>query len=504
MTLLTLKKIFPTIEFVNHLNTTHFNIYNEKNSEPIDSVKANSLRSFIFFILGFAIFTVISLVIYKQITSNTVLITSGDNEHLDFSSYWNSAIPSRMKVVAKEAVLNSNSKAELVIIESVIKGIDSSAINKVFLEIAFNTEWEHELSKDDRKLALAIGLKNLLEGEKLDLINLEEAHAGVVLATIVNLPVTGDVGDTGRISTRRMSQLPDRYSMAYAELEAAGIKTFASPVARAMSRILSGNTSVTTLLVYLEDEKNDLHNLAKIRALARIKDKNLGSQLSEVWPQLSGMMNDYARWFDQDKLGIWQNVDSKDRLSMIADLDEEFKADFSQLADLLSFPLANVAYSAQLKLADLPSLAKFKNMFAKLVGAKELSREQIIGLVLALADKDVERRDSLVAAWFSSNPRADFIVKLLAATHDLHEDGFSLEAARYLKDKDWKIQNSELDKLIIHQEFLVRALVYSKLDANDPNQLNLLKNAIKIETDPKLKEQLNLKINEHETEKKIE
>ena len=36
MTLLTLKKIFPTIEFVNHLDTTHFNIYNEKNNEAFN------------------------------------------------------------------------------------------------------------------------------------------------------------------------------------------------------------------------------------------------------------------------------------------------------------------------------------------------------------------------------------------------------------------------------------------------------------------------------------
>ena len=36
ITLLTLKKIFPTIEFVNHLDTSQFYIYNEKNNEAFN------------------------------------------------------------------------------------------------------------------------------------------------------------------------------------------------------------------------------------------------------------------------------------------------------------------------------------------------------------------------------------------------------------------------------------------------------------------------------------
>jgi hypothetical protein len=79
-------------------------------------------------------------------------------------------------------------------------------------------------------------------------------------------------------------------------------------------------------------------------------------------------------------------------------------------------------------------------------------------------------------------------------------DAFNFEAARYLKERDWKATPGQYKDLLHHSEDLLRSLAASRLDPAKPEERSLLKEAIKLETNQAVKSQLIRKLMESNLE----
>jgi len=420
-----------------------------------------------------------------------------------YELYWNSNQPSLMEHVAVAAA-TSNRKAQLVISGSILSGTEHPNVHEKIISVALNEKWEKDLSTRDREMVFRLSLSRLLPDDLKDVQSLSEAHSGVLLAIVGSSSIESDWPELARIGLEKFSRLPDPFGLSFAELMNQGTTNLGAVESRALIQILTGNLSVRAIEAFIESNADEELATRRLRLLVSLfrQMPSLQEFFEESSDQFSGLLSERLSWFSAAGLGGWDtaNVSLVDKLFLSAGVPPGLDLKFEQLADLLSFPEKTIREHA---LAELLREFLPQHVLGLLeVMAKSdsgLSRYQTVTLAFALG-LEPEQAYPFFADWFTSDPPPATVVDLLASQGTAYQratkgqDGFSLEAARYLKVKDWDADVEVLKKLAEHSEPLVRALAYSKLDANRVEDANILRRRLELETSEILKEDLARKL----------
>jgi hypothetical protein len=209
----------------------------------------------------------------------------------------------------------------------------------------------------------------------------------------------------------------------------------------------------------------------------------------------SGTLSEVLRWFDGTTLSHWKDVPSAQKLRLAAGVLPPEPLKLEQYADLLQFPVLSVRpeAAAALKQSFFPEGGH--STISLLASPKNrLTRYQNIFLLTALG-LDKETRYSFIAKWFEMKPDPQTVLNLVIERRGITQiDPLNIEGARYVSDKNVEISRSQLQKLLMHQEPLARALAYAKLDLTKAVDVQILRKMLKEESSPELKEQIRLKL----------
>lgn len=421
---------------------------------------------------------------------------------IDYAAYWQSNLPSKMQQVVARAVIEGDTNAEITIIQDVIAGNKRPNVRSELLKIAFSPLWEQNLSPSDRKLALLLGLPNLIPKGDISVPALAEAHPGVILAALANLPLEEDVGAVARIPLKVMAPLPSPFRESFAVLEALGIQSFSALPARALVRLTLGITIPESMVAFLNGADSVVATVGYVRILYGLVAQE--PFIAEVLPTVaSETQNEHLQgvfsWFELDPLELWKQTTPTAKMAIFSGMFSEVGLGLAQFSDLLRFPLPHVRQQAIQSLQNMPWARGQQKTIAQLGMFQEeggLTRTGVISLILALSKPEAEQ-DSLIGLWFSTDPSPQEIFELLLTRDPKKEDdSFSLEAARYLKDKDFSWTLEQKKKLSAHREMLVRALVYTRLDPENAKEMAILENMREVEPNSFLRKQLDLKLDE--------
>ncbi len=422
-----------------------------------------------------------------------------DLPEIPLQAYWESGVPSRMAEVAERAVRHRQKDAEFIIVQDALNKQQRPGINSKLLQVAFNPLWEQSLSDSDRRLALSLALGKIADFSKLKLSPIEESHPGVILAALVSIPIDLDPGKLGDVPLSAMFAMPEPFGSAFALLDSTGEKNFHSETARALTRLLIGQTQPEIISQFIKNAGIPATLIARTRILVILHDQNPGifeqaATAFQADPALAGL---WWTWFDTDPLALWKGADKlESRFASISIEKENKTMNFERAVDLLTFPALEVSSSAYNYLAaGWPNGSKelLKQIYDQ---ASKLTREQLLALLSSLNAPE-KNRHALLAFWFTLRPDPDVVVKIMAANIVGDSDGkFGFESVRYLKDKNVAVPLDVIKKLAEHKEILVRAWAYSKLSSRNIKERILLQEMQSKEPSEKLREQIKLKLDE--------
>jgi hypothetical protein len=170
---------------------------------------------------------------------------------------------------------------------------------------------------------------------------------------------------------------------------------------------------------------------------------------------------------------------------------------YTQWSDLLSSPLLGVRQKAASFLKrQLDDLGYDESGLLEVLraGKSSLNREQVIAL-LSLLRVDAKSRLPFISAWLQMKPPADFVVlALVARSHVSDKDALNVEAARYVREKNWKVSLDVLTLLARHPEPLARMVAYAKLSPTDSRMRKLLQKRVQVEDNGSCKKFLETKL----------
>jgi hypothetical protein len=175
----------------------------------------------------------ILVILHKQGVFSGRVDEEEDVRTIPYADYWQSNLTSKMKEVAAAAVSGKSEAAEMLIVKEALGGQNRPRVRSAFLRIAFNPQWEGELSPLDRQLALKLGLYELLGGQSGELPPLASAHPGVLFAIIGSLKMEDGERSLAGIPLHSLTALPAPYGPGFAELERLGIKDLGGRPVRA-------------------------------------------------------------------------------------------------------------------------------------------------------------------------------------------------------------------------------------------------------------------------------
>ena len=421
---------------------------------------------------------------------------------IDYKALWDSGQKNLMSTVAKKAVKKPKSSAAEAIISSIDSLTDEKDIQVDLLKTAFHPAWKNELTKADRQAALTLGLAPLLSGASLNLPQFKDLHPGVLLAIAGALPLNQKNDQLDAIPLSQLTELPDEYGISFQLLEDTGVKVLRYPVAKALCHLVVGDSNPKVIQTFFGSTSNQNDMAQKVVSLVPILDinPNLAENLATYLESSGENALSTFTWFSSkdSTLADWKNVNPAEKLRLSVGADIQTVLGYEQLIDLLSYPLLSVRRKAERQLAVTVPEELFP--IVGVLGSEEnkLTREQSISLMAALRLK-VESQHPFIEAWFNTNPDVNTVVKLLIGRRGIEGfDPFSLEASRYIKDKEWELPLTQLEKLLVHSEALVRALVYRKLDPTKPEELELLKGMSTVEPDKNIRELIRRKVEDFE------
>lgn len=457
------------------------------------------------FILITLLVVVVSKLVFSSNNTNPEFETSAD---IDFSTYWLSSQTSLMRQVAHAALKEeSSTEAQLAIVAAALNGKEISRVRSNIIRIAFNPIWEAELSQTDRKLAIALALANLYPEGLKRLPSMKDAHPSVVLAIASELELNSS-NEMLKLPISKMFSLEAPYGDAYSALSKFGIKQVNQVESIILAHILTGTATEAQINQFVDSA--DFKRLGLLIGLApTIKgfDHVLYQALSNN-PIFAAQMN----WFSTEKIAEWDKLPKLQRLLLVCGVfsDKENKLSTEQYADLLSFPKQQIRTQALTFLSNIKNSnldESTLNFIALAANKNYLTRFQTISLVSALLMEGKEAL-SFISAWFNLKPNAKLVLELLILRGSRigidrnQQDNFNLEATRYLiKVKDLSPNLDQFKKLSLHPEPLARALAYSKLDLNDPAQLEVLKSMAFVEPIAKLRQAIKDRLLNLEREK---
>ncbi len=419
---------------------------------------------------------------------------------------WSSNVPSRMKLVAKQAVYLSPARglAEEVILASIISNTakaNSSLVDASLLRIAFSKEWEEQLTVDDRRYALAFSLRDLIQQElPNDLGLIQNRHPGVIIAVIAS-----SAGRSGEV----LSKIP-----------ATILETLPDPFGVAFKILISGNQSATCsskeVLDFailstrgIEDPKiladflsSDFSRRLAALSVVYSRNEEISAKILDTiieHPNLA-VITEETTWAKKVSLIQWPDISYSDKLFLLSGVP--LKGDRALSPEVVARLFLNPAPRVRSYAAGLAvNSIKFKHPAAPEVLAlvqkdpNIVTTDQfvILGQILEDPEKTANTHMNLIEAFIASKPPLE-LIKILLTAESENKEVTILDSILtvYLTEIGWNPSASDLMKLSLHRDKVARMFAYQKIfEFNDKEASKLmLKDAISKEKDPELKKQL--------------
>ena len=410
--------------------------------------------------------------------------------------FWNSKLPSKMKEVVLRAY-NGNSEAELLIVNDILAGSNPPQVDYELIRFVYNPKWEGELARRDRDLVLRLALSNLAIDKKYQSPTLNQVHPAVLLALAGRFNEK-DISEFGvdKISLNNVVNLAAPYGVVFKKLVLSGVDNFGNERARALANLVVGKVTAKNIEKYLKGLSADSEILEAISLLNPILNKDANKII--FMNALDAAISDgkvQFNWFTANPVVNWEVIDTNSKAKIILENKLPDNLSWEYYADLIYYPSTSVSTQAIEKLGSTAFIQKREKQIQILASSRKyLSRVRLVSLLTAFKLSG-EKQYSLIKRWFEFEPPVELVLNLLLAgnTHE-KVDAFTVEAARYLKDKKLILDNDTLKKLLNNRAAFVRALAYSRLDAADLAQKKILKEQLAKEEDPHLRAEIEWKL----------
>jgi hypothetical protein len=416
----------------------------------------------------------------------------------EYESSWASRERARMAVVARAAVIRGEPAAVRTILDDIDSGENPPNVRTRFLRIACDSDWRNDLTPTDLQVALALGLEKLLPQGAVKLPALEVLHPGVLLAILAETKPTQISKELSSIPLSILNSLPEPFRSVFGALGAIGVAVLGDAKAIAVASIITGNQDIGAVLSAFPKNLSAPKARVLIQALSPLIKtspelaENVLKALSDRDDSLSASVN----WFAASGLADWGRVKASDKLRLLSGLFFD-NGTFTQLSDLLMFPMKDTRTTAAKKLGEQLELLKRgedKLLEVLIATHHNLSREQVISLFAVLRVSE-EARLPYVTAWFDMKPPSEFVLlALLARNNVTGHDLFNLEAARYIRKTTWDSSIEVLTLLSEHPEPLARMLAYTTLNPSDKVQRGVLERRLTVEEQEACKNFLSSKL----------
>lgn len=445
---------------------------------------SKSLSQFFIIVFTFFILSVGASYLLKK--DRTQQPTNEVTNSTNFHELWETGISSRMAEVAKQAV-EGNSQAEFLIVKDVLSGATKPNINSELIKFAYNPSWEQTLNQNDRKLILASALSSLTLEKPAAVADTKYSPVTFVALSNFNPELS-----LPKQQIKDFSSIPGELGEAFVTLASAGVTDSDSPVFKAYVGLLFNRDLSKNLNSFFESDRQEqlIAKLLVMRSTKVFKDQPdlvLGSFLSREANKT------FANWFKENPTVDWATVPSAVKLDLLSRTFPGYDFKYSQLVDLIFFPMNSVALEAKSRLLGKTGLFN-SALFDVLMDVKSgLQRSQVSLLVTAFELKG-EKHDSVISKWFDTKPIPQTVMRLLVASdQQTGFDVFSLEAARYLsrtENKAWQATSNQMETMSRNNEELVRALVVLKLDPQIPEHRDILVKMESREPNEKIRKQI--------------
>jgi hypothetical protein len=417
-------------------------------------------------------------------------------EEIPYELYWQSAEPDKLREVAVAAVQNNDEFAADIILSGVPNDTNSKFVNRKILDIGLDQRWRHQLSLSDKQTLLKVAVGTLLPRSSRPLSVTSETHPGVLFALLsqMNLDSTGD--QLAHLKPEQLGELPGIMGPAFSLVGKLGATNLEDTALRGLAHILAGDTSRAAFEAFFPVKDQAEVTLAKLESLEPliIGSEDFAAHVYTFLLTSQGIGSTLTQWFEQPSLVSWKGLPKLARMRIVLGNVSSMPDSFEELADLLTFPRTSVRDFAVTRLKGYEVYVPFEEMLKLLSSPSQntLTRAQTISL-LASFSAQAEVAHAFIAQWFSSKPAPQMVAQLLTL-HTIRKklDPFQVQAAQYLTENRTQIEFTEelLTKLSVHPESLARALAYLQLSIDNPKHRSILKKAVELEGNKRMKKDL--------------
>lgn len=408
---------------------------------------------------------------------------------------WSSGRPSQMRIVAETALKSGPGAqfAENLIVQEARKGETlTGEVNIGLLRVAFDSQWEQDLSVSDRKAALAIALSGLLDRTgKHSLPVLDSLHPGVLLA------ITASSGESSakflqEVPASLLAKLPPPYGPAFKVIAVDEPSlTCGDMAARAMAQFATRELKDHELLSVFLAEKPG----ARLQALALLfaSDQLQAQKVLDMVLNLPGKYTEYeaVQWGKKAGLFSWSELDAADRLAVLAGFAPRERALTGEhLLYLVGHPLPRMRGFA---LEQVLERGTFQHPAAKAVltdlqsAPETFSPVQTLELYRYFAKPNDLNPDEVVAWLGKVKPTVELLEKLLVNGAGSNQSTpLDFAVSKYLRSGSWKPGVDTLNRLLHHPDDATRLFIYGRVfDLTDVElRRAMLKAAVAKETNP--------------------
>lgn len=383
---------------------------------------------------------------------------------------WNSGVPSQMLPVAL-AALEPGSKvtsAEQIILKSALQEDKKlPGINNTLIKVAFDTRWEGELRRADRRATLALAMSGLLRDRMpQDLANLADLHPGVILAVTATANGPAGTAALGKIPAEILTQLtlPLGYTFKLL-IDGRAEMTCAD----------QGIQSLARLIAFGLDNKERIADFLSADGARRLSVFAFmySQDNSRAESVLNILLNDpevkiedpNILWGKQWELNSWDELEASDKLFVLAGVAPSRELRPQNIGKLFSHPARGLRTYAIEKSLDRISFSHpgAKEVFAILKTNPELLNGDDTLRLALLLENPAKVTTQIVRGWLKSEPPLEIIAPLLLATaQEKTATKLDFEFARYLKEKKWNPDVPTLSRLYAHPDSFTRVMAYSK------------------------------------------
>lgn len=279
---------------------------------------------------------------------------------------------------------------------------------------------------------------------------------------------------------------------------------------RCLMELVKKPESVESFRCYFAGDSNKPERaLAKLDILKPlVNDKSFRQGLWQFLQGSEGILSAPIKWFREN--GTFTSWSGQDELILsklvLGEFPKEENFKFDQLADLLTFPRVAIREAAIDSVAvTLPRQKRLLSGLSFKEGLSDLSRKEIVGLLLALASNE-KTKLSLITKWFEESPSPKAVIELLkayvpeklSAKDKKIADPLTIAAARYLNAKmrstNLQLKFEDLKVFAFHPESLVRALAYANLNPQLAKEREVIREALSKESEKRLRDELIAKL----------